>query len=227
MHSVRCTTLFICRLEEQPRVVFAILHFTVGAAYLHVTASSRLAVASHAPLQAIFEPQPQQVCCLQMLAALPAGCLADNYRRDYVLKGAAVLGAIAAATLAIALLYQLPVPSLFGACALLGMYTGFNNAPLEALFADCISRGRRQVPAPLLVSTHECSVNAYLDMSCRPADTLAEGCSFSAYALLPKARRCCTHSHFANMSEAQKTSEIEAFSCCVGSWHTKQQLMLL
>ena len=84
-----------------------------------------------------------------MLAALPAGWLADNYRRDYVLKGAAVLGTVAAATMVIALLYQLPVPSLFGACALLGMYTGFNNAPLEALFADCISRGKRHVLAPL------------------------------------------------------------------------------
>ena len=111
-----------------------------------------------------------------MLAALPAGCLADRYRRDYVLKGAAVLGTIAAATLAIALLYQLPVPSLFGACALLGIYTGFNNAPLEALFADCIPRGKRQVPAPLLVhnGTEQCSVNAYPDMSCRPADAPAE-----------------------------------------------------
>ena len=80
-----------------------------------------------------------------MLAALPAGWLADNFRRDYVLKGAAALGTVAAATLAIALLYQLPVQSLFGACALLGMFTGFNNAPLEALFADCIPRGKRHV----------------------------------------------------------------------------------
>ena len=80
-----------------------------------------------------------------MLAALPAGWLADKYRRDYILKGAAALGTLAAAILAIALLYQLPVQALFGACALLGIYTGFNNAPLEALFADCIPRGKRQV----------------------------------------------------------------------------------
>lgn len=85
---------------------------------------------------------------LQMLAALPAGWLADQYRRDFVLKGAAALGMVAAATLAIALLYQLPVQSLFGACALLGIYTGFNNAPFEALFADCIQRGKRHVPSP-------------------------------------------------------------------------------
>lgn len=82
-----------------------------------------------------------------MLAALPAGWLADKYRRDFVLKGAAGLGTVAAATLAIALLYQLPVQSLFGACALLGIYTGFNNAPFEALFADCIQRGKRHAPS--------------------------------------------------------------------------------
>ncbi|KAL3153180.1 hypothetical protein ABBQ38_011931 [Trebouxia sp. C0009 RCD-2024] len=78
----------------------------------------------------------------QMLAALPAGWLADKYRRDYVLKGAAALGTVAAATLAVALLYDLPVQALFAACALLGVYTGLNNAPLEALFADCIPRGK-------------------------------------------------------------------------------------
>ena len=87
-----------------------------------------------------------------MLAALPAGWLADRYRRDYVLKGAAALGAMAAVTLAATLLYQLPVQSLFGACALLGVYTGFNNAPLEALFADCIQRGKRHV---LIAPFHE------------------------------------------------------------------------
>lgn len=91
-----------------------------------------------------------------MLAALPAGWLADNYKRHYVLKGAAALGAVAAITLAIALLYQLPVQSLFAACALLGIYTGFNNAPFEALFADCIQRGRRHVSsAPAWEYWHE------------------------------------------------------------------------
>ena len=83
------------------------------------------------------------LCCLQMVAALPAGWMADKYRRDYILKGAAALGAIAGASLAITLLYKLPVNVLFGACALLGTYTGFNNAPLEALFADCVPRGKR------------------------------------------------------------------------------------
>ena len=78
-----------------------------------------------------------------MLAALPAGWLADKYRRDHILKGAAAIGAVAAATMALALLYQLPTGALFGACALLGTYTGFNNAPLEALFADCIPHGKR------------------------------------------------------------------------------------
>lgn len=82
-------------------------------------------------------------CYVQMVAAVPAGWLADAYRRDRVLKAAAAIGAVAGASLAIALLYQLPIGVLFGACALLGSYTGFNNAPLEALFADCIPRGKR------------------------------------------------------------------------------------
>ena len=83
------------------------------------------------------------ILIMQMVAALPAGWLADKYRRDRILKGAAVLGALAGTSLAITLLNQLPVKALFGACALLGSYTGFNNAPLEALFADCIPRGKR------------------------------------------------------------------------------------
>lgn len=87
-----------------------------------------------------------------MLAALPAGWLADKYRRDYVLRGAAALGTVAAATLAAALLYDLPVQALFAACALLGVYTGFNNAPLEALFADCIPRGKRQARSALALT---------------------------------------------------------------------------
>lgn len=78
----------------------------------------------------------------QMVAALPAGWLADKYRRDYILKGAAALGTVAGATLAVTLLNKLPVAYLCVACGLLGSYTGFNNAPLEALFADCTPRGK-------------------------------------------------------------------------------------
>lgn len=78
-----------------------------------------------------------------MFAALPAGWLADKYRRDRILKLAAVLGALAGISLAVTLVKSLPMKALFAAMALLGGYTGFNNAPLEALFADCIPRGRR------------------------------------------------------------------------------------
>ncbi|MCJ1241957.1 hypothetical protein MMC14_009964 [Varicellaria rhodocarpa] len=76
------------------------------------------------------------------MAALPAGWLADKYRRDCILRGA-VIGTVAGITLTLALLFRLPIEALFGACALLGTYTGFNNAPLEALFADCIPLGKR------------------------------------------------------------------------------------
>lgn len=78
-----------------------------------------------------------------MMAALPAGWLADKYRRDRILKVAAILGALAGCSLAVTLVKALPLKALFAAMALLGCYTGFNNAPLEALFADCIPRGRR------------------------------------------------------------------------------------
>ena len=82
---------------------------------------------------------------MQMLMALPAGWLADKYRRDRILKAAAMLGALAGISLAVTLVDALPIKALFAAMALLGGYTGFNNAPLEALFADCIPRGRRYV----------------------------------------------------------------------------------
>ena len=80
---------------------------------------------------------------MQMVAALPAGWLADKYRRDNILRGAAVLGTVAGSSMALALLYKSPMAQLFLACALLGSYTGFNNAPLEALYADCAPRGKR------------------------------------------------------------------------------------
>ena len=97
--------------------------------------------------------QLAQPCCLQMVAALPAGWLADKYRRDRILKAAAVLGALAGVGLAVTLVDALPIKALFAATALLGCYTGFNNAPLEALFSDCIPRGRRYT------HTHTCDAS--------------------------------------------------------------------
>ena len=93
-----------------------------------------------------------------MLAALPAGWLADKYRRDRVLKVAAVIGTLAGASLAVALVDALPIQALFGAMALLGCYTGFNNAPLEALFADCIPRGKRSTASVQQASMHVCHI---------------------------------------------------------------------
>jgi hypothetical protein len=48
-------------------------------------------------------------------------------------------GFIASASLAIMLLFKLPVDVLFGTGSLLESYTGCNNAPVEIRFADCFT----------------------------------------------------------------------------------------
>ena len=103
-----------------------------------------------------------------MIAALPAGWLADKYRRDRILKVAAVLGALSGVGLSVTLVDALPMKALFAATALMGCYTGFNNAPLEALFSDCIPRGRRYATGCALCTA---------DVTTFAAMTVLEGCT--------------------------------------------------
>jgi MFS family permease len=81
---------------------------------------------------------------LQLVAALPAGYLADRHRRDTILRGGAAVGALAGALLAYALAVQpTQVWLLAAAMAGLGCYRGVYNSALEAIFADSIETGRR------------------------------------------------------------------------------------
>lgn len=77
------------------------------------------------------------------MAALPAGYLADRYRRDTLLRAGALVGAAAGGLLAAALAWRPTVAMLAAASALLGCYSGTYNAALEALFADSVPPGRR------------------------------------------------------------------------------------
>ncbi|PRW58602.1 MFS general substrate transporter [Chlorella sorokiniana] len=78
----------------------------------------------------------------QLVAALPAGYLADRHRRDTLLRAGALVGAAAGGLLAAALAWRPTVPMLAAASALLGCYSGTYNAALEALFADSVPPGR-------------------------------------------------------------------------------------
>ena len=57
---------------------------------------------------------------LQLASAVPAGWVADTWRRDYVLRGAAGIGAAAGALLAATLVLRWPIWMLFVAMSLLG-----------------------------------------------------------------------------------------------------------
>lgn len=79
---------------------------------------------------------------MQLLLAVPAGWLADRYRRDAVLRGAAAVGAVAAAFMGWVLFTDAPVWSLYVALGLIGGYRGFNNPAIESIFSDSVATGQ-------------------------------------------------------------------------------------
>ena len=100
-----------------------------------------------------------------MATALPSGYLCDVYRRDSILKAAALLGACAAAALAAALLLRLPIWAVVAAMSGLGAYGGFYSPPIESIFADSVSTGQRWAPncvAVRAVSGSQRALNQYL-----------------------------------------------------------------
>ncbi len=79
---------------------------------------------------------------LQLLVALPAGWAADKNRRDAVLRTGAGVGLLGGVALGAAMLSGAGAPAIAAAMALLGVYRGFYNPALEALFADSVQSGR-------------------------------------------------------------------------------------
>jgi len=78
----------------------------------------------------------------QLLAAIPAGVLADKIARTKVLKVSGCLGFAAAAVLIIGILMD-SLPAMFVALSLWGLYRGTWDPPLKALFADSMELGSR------------------------------------------------------------------------------------
>ncbi|KAK9820228.1 hypothetical protein WJX72_007681 [[Myrmecia] bisecta] len=105
----------------------------IFSAYIHLRTGSNAVVGYIQGVNGI----------LQMVAALPAGVLADRFRRDRMLCIALGIGAAGGACLACALVYQLPIWSFYIAMGLLGSYKGFRDPPLESLYADSIVTGKR------------------------------------------------------------------------------------
>lgn len=79
---------------------------------------------------------------LQLVAAIPAGVLADRHRRDTVLRWGAAVGCAALCWMVYALLSRPTVAVLAAGMALLGLYRGSYNSALEALFADSVQHGK-------------------------------------------------------------------------------------
>jgi MFS family permease len=96
---------------------------------------------------------------LQIFAALPAGFLADHYRRDRVLRIAAAIGFTAALIMATGLYLERALWHFVLAMALLGTYKGFNNPAIESIFADSVQTGKRHANFPfnlLVMHVHAC-----------------------------------------------------------------------
>ena len=79
---------------------------------------------------------------MQLFCSIPAGILADKYRRDSLLKVAAVVG-VAAVGITLVALYYSSYERLILALAAWGAFWGVANTSLSALFADSIPDGQR------------------------------------------------------------------------------------
>lgn len=79
---------------------------------------------------------------VQLLSSFPTGFLADHYRRDSMLKVAAVVGMVAA-VITLGALKQESEHLLRLALAAWGIFWGITNTALTALFADSVPKGAR------------------------------------------------------------------------------------
>ncbi len=123
-----------------PRCRIYIMHAAVQMSCTTLLPST---VQAHTPPTACLPSLQGLNGIAQLVAALPAGFLADRHRRDTLLRAGALVGAAAGGLLAAALAWRPTVPMLAAASALLGCYSGTYNAALEALFADSVPPGRR------------------------------------------------------------------------------------
>jgi len=92
-------------------------------------------------------------------AALPAGVLADRWRRDLILRASAAVAVVAIAVTSFALLWSSSERNEYIAicvgCTLWGIFNGLSSPALEAIFADSCptgDRSRMYVRAPLLAA---------------------------------------------------------------------------
>ena len=71
---------------------------------------------------------------------------------------AAAIGLVAGLTLAYCLFFSAPVWAFMVAMGLVGAYKGFNNPPIESIFADSVQRGKRCCPCsrPILSISSLC-----------------------------------------------------------------------
>ena len=75
-----------------------------------------------------------------------------------MLRMAAAIGLVAGLTLAYCLFSSAPVWAFMVAMGLVGAYKGFNNPPIESIFADSVQRGKRCCPdsCPFLFMSSLC-----------------------------------------------------------------------
>ena len=75
------------------------------------------------------------------IVVFPSGYLADRFRRDWMLRMAAIFGLVSA----VILFFATSLPMIFMALITWGMYQGITRPSLEALFADSVPSGDRSI----------------------------------------------------------------------------------
>ncbi|CCI42901.1 unnamed protein product [Albugo candida] len=113
----------------------SIMMHQVLSGYMYVLTGSNKAMGTLTAIQGI----------AQVLLALPAGYIADRYRRDRNLKMAAGLGILSAIMTALAIGMS-HLGLMYVSFGIWGAFTALQRPAMEAIFADSIPRGRRSFP---------------------------------------------------------------------------------
>ncbi|ETV64257.1 hypothetical protein, variant [Aphanomyces astaci] len=130
-HNVRLTYLYTALFWSSRNIILG----QMLAGYIYVLTGSNEPVGMVTGINGL----------VRMLVTFPAGYASDRFRRDIVLKFAAVLGLICAA-MSLSAYVSGHILVLYVAYACWGGYFAIQDPATEALFADSIPNGQREGP---------------------------------------------------------------------------------
>lgn len=130
-HNVRLVYMFTLTFWAARSIIFQ----QVLSGYVFVLTESNKPVGIVKGIQGI----------LQLVFTLPAGYVADHFRRDNVLRAAGLIGLVSAAV-TFAAFDVGSIQLLYVAFGAWGIFNAFQSPAMEALFADSVPHGQRSRP---------------------------------------------------------------------------------